>query len=107
VIRTANGAGTRLGAQHSQSLESWAMSVPGLKVVVPSTPADVKGLLAASIRDPDPVIFFEHKSLYGTKGEVPNGEHIEEIGQAVVRHRGEDCTILAIAAMVPRAIRAA
>ena len=71
VIRTANGGGSRFGAQHSQSVENWAMMVPGLKVVAPSTPADVKGLLAAAIRDPDPVMFFEQKSLYPIKGEVP------------------------------------
>src|SRR5712671_583535 len=69
VIRTGNGAGSRFGAQHSQSVENWAMMIPGLKVVAPSTPADVKGLLAAAIRDPDPVVFFEHKALYATKGE--------------------------------------
>src|SRR5712664_1110427 len=67
VIRTANGSGARFGAQHSQSVENWAMSVPGLKVVAPSTPADVKGLLAAAVRDPDPVIFFEHKGLMRPK----------------------------------------
>src|SRR6059058_4231831 len=73
VIRTANGGGLRFGAQHSQSVENWAMAVPGLKVVAPSTPADVVGLLAAAIRDPDPVIFCEHKALFPTKGEVPDG----------------------------------
>jgi pyruvate/2-oxoglutarate/acetoin dehydrogenase E1 component len=107
VIRTANGGGSRFGAQHSQSLENWAMSVPGLKVVAPSSPADVKGLLAASIRDPDPVLFFEHKSLYGIKGEVPDGEHVDRLGAAAIRRKGEDCTIVAIGAMVPRAIAAA
>ena len=71
VIRTANGGGLRFGAQHSQSVENWAMSVPGLKVVAPSTPRDLIELMAASIRDPDPVIFFEHKALYPTKGPVP------------------------------------
>src|SRR5206468_3862883 len=76
VIRTANGAGSRFGAQHSQSVENWAMAVPGLKVVAPATPADVKGLMAAAVRDPDPVIFFEHKGLFATKGEVPDGEHV-------------------------------
>src|ERR1700694_3102157 len=83
VIRTANGGGTRFGAQHSQSLENWGMSVPGLKVVAPSTPADAKGLLAAAIRDPDPVLFFEQKSLYGVKGEVPEDEHVERLGEAL------------------------
>ena len=107
VIRTANGGGTRFGAQHSQSLENWAMAVPGLKVVAPSTPADAKGLLAAAIRDPDPVLFFEQKSLYGIRGEVPDGEHVESLGRARVLREGKDCTILALAAMVPRAQAAA
>ena len=107
VIRTANGGGARFGAQHSQSLENWAMMIPGLKVVAPSTPADVKGLLAAAIRDPDPVIFFEQKSLYATKGEVPDGEHIEEIGKAKVVRDGDDVTLIALAMMVPRALEAA
>jgi len=107
VIRTANGGGTRFGAQHSQSLENWGMSVPGLKVVAPSTPADAMGLLAAAIRDPDPVLFFEQKSLYGVKGEVPEGEHVDRLGSAKVLRSGKDCTIVALAAMVPRALRAA
>ena len=107
VIRTANGAGSRFGAQHSQSVENWAMAVPGLKVVAPSTPADVKGLLAAAVRDPDPVIFFEHKSLYSMKGEVPDGEHVEELGKAKILRSGDDVTIVALAAMVPRALLAA
>ena len=107
VIRTANGAGSRFGAQHSQSVENWAMSVPGLKVVAPSTPADVKGLLAAAVRDEDPVIFFEHKALYAVKGEVPDGEHVDELGVAKVLRQGEDVTILALAAMVPKALQAA
>src|SRR6195256_1504518 len=107
VLRTANGGGTRFGAQHSQSLENWGMSVPGLKVVAPSTPADAKGLLAAAIRDPDPVLFFEQKSLYGIKGEVPDGEHVERLGAAAVLREGNDCTIVALAAMVPRAVAAA
>ena len=107
VIRTANGGGSRFGAQHSQSVENWAMAVPGIKVIAPSTPADVKGLLAAAVRDPDPVLFFEHKSLYATKGAVPNGEHIDELGTARVVRKGNDLTILALAAMVPRALDAA
>jgi len=107
VIRTANGAGSRFGAQHSQAVENWAMAVPGLKVVAPSTPADVKGLLAAAIRDPDPVIFFEQKSLYSIKGEVPDGEHVEELGKAKVLRSGKDCTVVALAAMVPRSLEAA
>jgi pyruvate dehydrogenase E1 component beta subunit len=107
VIRTANGSGSRFGAQHSQSVENWAMSVPGLKVVAPSNPADVKGLLAAAVRDPDPVIFFEHKGLYATKGEVPDGEHVDRLGTAKVLRQGGDVTVLALAAMVPRALEAA
>ena len=107
VVRTANGAGSRFGAQHSQSLENWAMMIPGVKVVAPSTPADVKGLLAAAVRDPDPVVFFEHKSLYAMKGEVPDGEYVDQLGTAKVLRRGRDITILALAAMVPRALRAA
>ncbi|HEX3629787.1 MAG TPA: alpha-ketoacid dehydrogenase subunit beta [Candidatus Dormibacteraeota bacterium] len=107
VIRTANGGGTRFGAQHSQSLENWAMAVPGLKVVAASNPADAKGLLAAAIRDPDPVIVFEQKSLYGIKGQVPEGEHVETLGVAKVVREGKDCTIVALAAMVPKAIDAA
>jgi acetoin:2,6-dichlorophenolindophenol oxidoreductase subunit beta len=107
VIRTGNGGGSRFGAQHSQSVENWAMAIPGLKVVAPSTPADVKGLLAAAIRDPDPVIFFEHKALYATKGEVPDGEHVDRLGTAVIRREGSDVTIAALALMVPRALEAA
>jgi pyruvate dehydrogenase E1 component beta subunit len=107
VIRTANGAGVRFGAQHSQSVENWAMAVPGLKVVAPSTPADVKGLIAAAVRDPDPVIVFEHKGLFATKGEVPDGEHVDRLGTAKVLRHGGDVTLLALAAMVPRALAAA
>ncbi len=107
VVRTANGGGGRFGAQHSQSVENWAMMVPGLKVVAPSTPADVMGLLAAAIRDPDPVIFFEHKALYGTSGEVPEGEHVDALGTAKILRTGGDVAICALAAMVPRALAAA
>ena len=107
VIRTGNGGGSRFGAQHSQSVENWAMAIPGLKVVAPSTPADVKGLLAAAIRDPDPVVFFEHKALYATKGEVPEGEHVDKLGTAAIRRRGSDLTIAALGLMVPRALEAA
>lgn len=107
VIRTANGGGLRFGAQHSQSVENWAMAVPGLKVVAPSTPEDVIGLLAAAVRDPDPVMFFEHKGLYPTKGEVSEGEIVDTLGTAAVRREGGDCMILALAAMVPRALAAA
>jgi len=107
VIRTANGAGSRFGAQHSQAVENWAMAVPGLKVVAPSTPADVKGLIAAAVRDPDPVIVFEQKSLYSMKGEVPDGEHVDQLGRAKVRRQGKDCTVVALALMVHRALEAA
>ena len=107
VIRTANGAGVRFGAQHSQSVENWAMAVPGLKVVAPSTPADVKGLIAAAVRDPDPVIVFEHKGLFASKGEVPDGEHVDRLGTAKVLRQGSDVTLLGLAAMVPRALAAA
>ena len=107
VLRTANGGGLRFGAQHSQSVENWAMAIPGLKVVAPSNPADMKGLLAAAIRDPDPVIVCEHKALFADKGEVPDGEHVVPLGQATVVREGGDVTIVALAAMVPRAVAAA
>jgi len=107
VIRTLNGGGVRFGAQHSQSVENWCMMIPGLKVVAPSSPADVIGLIAASIRDPDPVVFFEHKSLLATKAEVPDGEIVDELGSARVLREGSDCTIAALALMVPRALEAA
>ena len=107
VIRTGNGAGVRFGAQHSQSVENWTMMIPGLKVVAPSSPVDVIGLLAAAVRDPDPVIFHEHKGLYSTKGEVPDGEIIDRLGTAKVLRPGKDCTIIALAMMVPRALEAA
>jgi pyruvate dehydrogenase E1 component beta subunit len=107
VVRTANGGGSRFGAQHSQSLENWAMAIPGIKVVAPSNPADVKGLLAAAVRDDNPVLFFEQKSLYATKGEVPDGDHVEELGKAKVLRHGTDVTLVALALMVPRALAAA
>jgi acetoin:2,6-dichlorophenolindophenol oxidoreductase subunit beta len=107
VIRMANGGGVHFGAQHSQSLENWAMMVPGLKVAAPSNAADAKGLLAAAIRDPDPVIFFEHKSLYPIKGEVPDGEHVVPLGKAAVLTHGRTATVVALAAMVPVALKAA
>lgn len=107
VIRTANGAGSRFGAQHSQSVENWAMMIPGIKVVAPAFPADVKGLIAAAVRDDDPVLIFEQKSLYSLKGEVPDGEHVDELGRARVLRQGRDCTIVALALMVHRALAAA
>jgi acetoin:2,6-dichlorophenolindophenol oxidoreductase subunit beta len=107
VIRTANGGGLRFGAQHSQSIENWAMAIPGLKVVAPSTPADMVGLMAAAIRDPDPVIVCEHKALFADKADVPDGELLEELGAARVRRSGSDATVVALAAMVPRSLAAA
>ena len=107
VIRCANGGGVFFGAQHSQSVENWAMAVPGLKVVAPSSPADVKGLLAASIRDDDPVVFFEHKELYARTGDVPDGEYVLPLGQANVVRHGEDITLVALAATVGIALQAA
>jgi pyruvate dehydrogenase E1 component beta subunit len=83
------------------------MAIPGLKVVAPSNPADVIGLLAASVRDPDPVIFFEHKALYATKGDVPDGELVDTLGTARVVREGSDATLVALAAMVPKALAAA
>jgi len=107
VIRTANGGGARFGGQHSQSLENWAMAVPGLKVVAPSNATDVVGLMAAAIRDPDPVVVFEHKKLFADKSDVPDGEIIDTLGTARVVREGSDVTIVALAAMVPTASRAA
>jgi acetoin:2,6-dichlorophenolindophenol oxidoreductase subunit beta len=107
VIRTGNGAGVRFGAQHSQSIENWTMMIPGLKVVAPSSPVDVVGLMAAAIRDNNPVIFHEHKALYSTKGEVPDGEILDTLGTAKILRKGKDCTILALAMMVHRAMDAA
>jgi acetoin:2,6-dichlorophenolindophenol oxidoreductase subunit beta len=107
VIRTGNGAGVRFGAQHSQSVENWTMMIPGLKVVAPSSPVDVIGLIAAAIRDNNPVIFHEHKALYATKGEVPDGEIVDTLGTAKILRKGKDCTILALALMVHRAMDAA
>jgi pyruvate dehydrogenase E1 component beta subunit len=107
VVRTANGGGSRFGAQHSQSVENWCMMIPGLKVVAPSNPIDVVGLMAAAVRDPDPVVFFEHKSLMADKVEVPDGEIVDELGKARVVREGTDATIAALALMVPRAVEAA
>ena len=107
VIRTGNGGGVRFGAQHSQSIENWTMMIPGIKVVAPSSPVDVIGLMAAAVRDPDPVIFHEHKALYATKGEVPDGEIVDTLGTAKILRAGGDCTIVALALMVPRALEAA
>lgn len=107
VIRTANGGGLRFGAQHSQSIENWAMAIPGLKVVAPSNPHDMVGLMAAAIRDPDPVIVCEHKALFADKADVADGEILEPLGKARVVRSGGDATVVALAAMVPRALAAA
>jgi len=107
VIRSGNGGGLRFGAQHSQSVENWAMMVPGLKVVVPSNALDVVGLMAASVRDNDPVIFLEAKSLYATKTEVPDGDIVDTLGTAKVLRQGSSATLVALGAMVPKALAAA
>ncbi|HEX6868166.1 MAG TPA: alpha-ketoacid dehydrogenase subunit beta [Candidatus Limnocylindrales bacterium] len=107
VLRTANGAGLRFGAQHSQSVENWAMAIPGLKVVAPSTPVDMVGLMAAAVRADDPVIVCEHKALFAEKGEVPDGEIVDTLGSARIVRQGSDVTIVALAAMVPKAAAAA
>jgi pyruvate/2-oxoglutarate/acetoin dehydrogenase E1 component len=107
VIRTFFGAGTSTGCSHSQSLEAWVVHCPGLKVVMPSTPADAKGLLKTAIRDDDPVIFFEHRLLYATKGKVPDEEYLIPLGQAEVKRTGRDVTVVATATMVQKALEAA
>jgi pyruvate dehydrogenase E1 component beta subunit len=107
VIRAASGMGRGTAAQHTQSLEAWFVHVPGLKVVVPSTPADAKGLLKSALRGEDPVLFFEHKQLYALKGDVPEGDHLIPLGQARVLRDGADLTIIAWAAMAHRALEAA
>jgi len=107
VLRTNLGPSGGKAAQHSQSLETWLMHVPGLKVVMPSTPADAKALLKTAIRDDDPVVFFEHKLLYFQKGEVPDGELLLPFGQAVVRRSGGDLTVVAAQAMLNRTLAVA
>src|SRR5690606_11673114 len=107
VIRTHNGGGARFGAQHSQSVENWCMMIPGLKVVAPSTPREVVGLMAAAVRDPDPVVFLEHMPLLATKGEVPEGEAAGALGVAKVVRAGADGTSVALALRVRRALQAA
>lgn len=108
VYRTAYGAGVGAALQHSQSFEAWFAHVPGLKVVLPSTPADAKGLLKSSIRDDDPVVFFEHKYLYrALKGPVPDGDHLVPIGKGEVKRKGDALTIIAMGAMVQTALAAA
>jgi pyruvate dehydrogenase E1 component beta subunit len=107
VIRTPQGAGHQLGAQHSQSLEAYFMHCPGLRVAIPATPADAKGLLKASLRQEDPVVFLEHESLYGMKGEVPDGEHLVPFGKARVAREGKDVTIVSYSKCVFDSIHAA
>lgn len=108
VVRAPTGILGGAGAEHSQSLEALCMHVPGLKVVLPATPADAKGLLKTAIRDPNPVIFFEHKGLYRVKGEVPAGpEVLVPFGEAVVRRRGDALTVIATSMMVSRTLEAA
>ncbi|HET7414812.1 MAG TPA: alpha-ketoacid dehydrogenase subunit beta [Arthrobacter sp.] len=107
VLRTPGGGGQQLAATHSQNLEVWYAHIPGLKVVAPSTPADAKALLTASIRDDDPVIFLENLSLYNTKGEVPDGEQVGEIGKAAVAKEGTDVTVIAYSRASMIAVEAA
>ena len=107
VIRAPSGGNVGGGLYHSQNPEAWFVHRPGLKVVAPSNPSDMKGLLAAAIRDPDPVIVCEHKALFAEKGEVPEGEHVLDLGKATVVREGTDVTIVALAAMVPRSLAAA
>jgi len=107
VMRTCCGGGVSGAAHHSQSLESILAHIPGLKVVMPSTPADAKGLLASSIRDDNPVMFLEHKALYSMKGDCPEGEYLVPLGKAAVVKEGSDVTIVAWSLMVKRALEAA
>ncbi len=107
VIRTANGGGLGFGAQHSQAVENWPAAIPGLKIVAPSTPADMIGLMASAIRSDDPVVVFEHKGLLASKGEPPAEEHVVPLGSATVRRQGDDVTVVALASTVPTALEAA
>src|SRR5579859_1934617 len=107
VIRTTLGATRRSAAQHSQSLHAWPSHIPGLKVALPSTPADAKGLLKAAIRDESPVVFFEDKMGYALKGDVPEGDYVLPLGKADVKREGEDITIVATSSMVLVALEAA
>ncbi len=107
VIRTPGGSGTGAAAQHSQSLEAWLTHIPGIKVIQPSTPYDAKGLLKAAIDDPNPVIFYEHKLLYKTIGDVPETPYSIPIGKADVKKEGTDLTVVATSIMVSRALEAA
>jgi pyruvate dehydrogenase E1 component beta subunit len=107
TVRVQCGISGAMGAHHSQSLEAWLAHVPGLKVVIPSNPADAKGLLKAAIRDDNPVVFIEHRGLYRGRGNVPNGDHLVPIGKAAILRSGEQVTIVALANMVGAALAAA
>jgi pyruvate dehydrogenase E1 component beta subunit len=107
VLRTNYGAGLGAAAQHSQSLEAWFMHVPGIKVIIPSTPYDAKGLFISAVRDDNPVVFLEHKGLYYTQGEVPDEEYTIPIGKAKVRREGKDITVVATGQMVNFSLSAA
>jgi len=107
TIRMGNGAGAGFGAQHSQAVENWFLNIPGLKIVVPATPADAYGLLRAAVRDPDPVLYFEHKHLFNVKGEMPEAAAIPEIGTAEIVRSGGDVTVVATQLMRHRALEAA
>jgi pyruvate/2-oxoglutarate/acetoin dehydrogenase E1 component len=107
TIRTQGGAGWSPGAQHAQQLEAWLVHVPGLKVVFPSTPDDARGLLWTSIYDDNPVVFFEHRTLYGIKGEVPDEIDAVDLGKARVHREGEDVTVVATGRLVHESLRAA
>ena len=107
LLRTQGGAGNGLAGQHSQSLEAIFYHIPGLKLVMPSTPYDAKGLLKAAIRDDDPVIFLEHKLLYMTKGEVPEEDYIVPLGQADVKRSGDDITLITYSYMTLKCLEAA
>jgi pyruvate dehydrogenase E1 component beta subunit len=107
VFRGPGGSALQLGAQHSQSFESWYAHVPGLKVLTPGTPADAKGLLKSAIRDDNPVVFIEGEMLYNVKGEVPDGEHLTPIGQAEVKRQGSDVTLICHGKMASVALKAA
>jgi len=107
VLRTTMGTGANLGPQHSQSLYAWACHVPGLKVVIPSTAEDAKGIYKAAIRDQNPVIIFEDRLLYGLRGDVGGEDHVVDIGKADVKHEGTDVTVVAVGRMVQHALSAA
>jgi pyruvate dehydrogenase E1 component beta subunit len=107
VVRTANVGGLGFGAQHSQAVENWALTVPGLKIAAPATPADVVGLMASAIRSDDPVVFFEHKGLFASKGPPAPPDHVVPLGEAAIVREGTDVTLVALASTVPVALGAA